>query len=290
MRLRTAFLAGLLLLAACDDGGLRPRTEARPLAVVDGRTVTVADLAARVAQLPESQRPRDRAGLERLLAELVDVEVLAAEARRRGFERTPEARGAKAAVLSEAGLAAFSAHLPGPESFAAMEVERYYAEHRELFTTPEIRRLAAATFATRAEAERARRAPDTLAVGELGELVVRSGAVVGTLPPTLELPHPVVQAGLALDSVGAVSPPVEHEGRHWLVRLEGRAAEETRSLAREEGNIRRRMAQERYEAMRDRWLAEARAKTRVVVDDSALREVRATGDLEAYDPARWKSR
>jgi hypothetical protein len=286
---RGAALAVLwLTFAACDEAAISPRSVARPLAVVGGHAITAEDVAARVASLPESQRPRDRAGLERLLAELVDLEVLAAEARRRRFEDSAEARGARTSALAEAALGALAGHLPGPEAIPAAAVAAYHAEHLALFSSPEVRRLSAAAFVDRARAEAARRAPESTQFAELGEVAARDGEVVGVMPPGAEIPDALYKAGLALAAVGAISEAVPYEGRMWLVRLEGRTAPETRGLAREEGNIRRRMAQERYESARDAWLAELRARALIRVDEDALREVRATGDLEAYDPARWK--
>ncbi|MBM4375149.1 MAG: peptidyl-prolyl cis-trans isomerase [Deltaproteobacteria bacterium] len=281
-------VAVLTGVVACDEAALRPRSVARVVAVVDGHPLTVGDVAARVASLPESQRPRDRAGLERILTELVDLEVLAAEARRRRFETSPEARGARSAALAEATLSALAGHLPAVDAIPAAEISRYHAEHPELFSSPELRRLSAVAFVDRARAVAARRSPEAADFADLGEVAIRDGAIVRIMPPGTEIPDALARAGLALEVVGAVSPPVEAGGRVWLVRLEGRTASETRPLTREDGNIRRRIAEERFEAARDASIAALRAKTPIDIDEAALALVRATGDLEAYDPARWK--
>lgn len=266
-----------------------PPSERRPLAVVDGRAVSLADLQRRIAGLPENLRPKTREATERLLVELVDLEVLAAEARRRGFDHTPEGRAVLAAGLAEVAMSERLMHLPGPESVPHEEVERYYRENLSRYTTPELRRLSAVSFATRAEAEAARRAGEVRG-RDLGEVSDPSAHDDVDDRRGAEVPPPLVAAGFALATIGDVSPPVEHEGRHWLVVFSGRTAGEVRPLAREDGNIRRVLAQRAREQAAERWLEELRRANPRAVDGNALDDVSVVGDLEAYDPARWKKR
>ncbi len=280
----------LVVLAGCDEGAFRSQAEVRRLALVDGRAVTAAELAVRIAGLPEGQRPRDATTTEALLRELVDLEVLAAEARRRSFDSSHEARAAIVAALGELELLNIAKNLPTPEALGFEEVERYHREHLSDYVTPELRRLAVAFFPSRELAVVARRTP----LGRVQEL--------GSVPPPSTDPSPAggdpnatvprvfVKAVFALANVGEISEPVEYEGRFWLVAFLGRSAPHTRTLANEERNIRRKLVEQRFVAARARFLDEARKSTAIHIDEETLKLVRVVGDANAYDPAQWKRR
>ena len=277
-----------IALPACDERAFLSLADARPLAVVDGRAITTADLGRRIAELPESQRPKDAAATARVLRELVDREVLAAEVRKRGFGASPAAGAALAAAVAELELEHLAAQLPSIDSISAADIDRYYREHLDRYSTPELRRLAVAYFPSRQLALNARRAPlaSSQDLGSVPRPALESNGVVAATGS--RVPAVFATAVFELAEVGAVSEPVEHEGRYWLVAYVGRSAAQTRSLASEEANIRRFLMQQRYEAARARFLEDARKNTSIRVDEEVLRTVEVVGDPMAYDPAQWK--
>ncbi|MBM4357720.1 MAG: peptidyl-prolyl cis-trans isomerase [Deltaproteobacteria bacterium] len=277
---RSAGLALILAAVSCDDAAIHRETGV--LAVVDDRRVTMAELARRVEELPPNLRPKNHDALAGLFAQLVDEAILDAEARRRGFSDSAGGRAAQSAMLSALRLEALAASVSGEVSDD--EVRRYHAEHRERYTTPEVRRIAVASFASREEALDARQG-GVVGAEDVGEIA--PGAVDSRGDG---VPAPVRDAAFGLAAVGAISDPVPHAGRHWLVKLTGRVAGEERGVAREETNIRRAIVEERLRRARDALLVNLRASTRVTVDEAALADVESRGDLTAYDPAEWQLR
>jgi hypothetical protein len=271
-----------LVTAGCDDSALRPPAERFALAVVDGRAITMADLAVRLRELPPERRPKGEDGLARLLQQLVDEAVLEAEGRHRGFGDSAEARAATAALLADRRLEELVASV-GASEVTDEEVERYHAEHLERFSNPEVRRIAAASFAFLEEARRAR-AGGLDGAEELGEVTATGKAD----PRVAALPANLVSEVWTLPSVGAVSEPVASRGRFWLVKLTGRIAGEVRGVSRERDNIRRAILDERLRRARDELLASLRGDVTVRIDEAVLADVKADGDLSAYDPAQWK--
>jgi hypothetical protein len=289
---RAACLLGLIVFAAagCEESAFRSRSERHELAVVDGRPITLADLERRIAELPENQRPRDRAGLERLLAEVVDLAVFEAEARHLEFVRSARAGAARTSAMAELELGHLAEGLPHIDTIRAEEVARYYRDHLDRYTTPELRRVAVGSFSSRAAASAARARP-LEGARDLGLVRARHASdASGDVPMNAAVPEAFVRAVFGLSRVGDVSEPIDHEGQVWLVAYTGGTAPQLRTLANEDANIRRKILQERYEAARARYLREARASTPVSIDEAALGVVEVVGDNEAYDPAQWKKR
>lgn len=272
-----------VVLLGCDERALAPRSDDSVLAVVGGRPITAEDLRQRLAEVSEGKGPVDARGRERILATLIDEAVLFAEAERRGIARLPVGRAAEMTLLAELRIEALAAKV-GNEPVSEKDVARYYAEHLDDFTTPEIRRVAAASFGSRELALRARRG-GLEGAEEFGET-----SSDGRGPPRdlTGLPTVVLAAAWALGSVGDVSEPIAHGSRYWLVTITGRIAGETRGIERETNNIRRAIVNERLRRAREDLLASLRKAAPIQVDENLLNELPLTGDQSAYDPADWK--
>lgn len=296
--------------AAGSTGPLTPEQAAKVLAKVGDRTITLGEYAETLERMDPFERLRYQSPERRkqLLDEMIQVELLAQEAERRGLHRTPETEERIRIVLRNEVLARLRRDIPGPESIPEAEVRKYYEAHRDEFREPARRRVAVISLADRAAATRllpkAREAtpmqwgklvhehsldrppaPSPTAPLELaGDLGIVSAPGV-TRGANERIPEPVRAAVFKIEKVGQVhSEVVEAGGKHYLVRLIGKTDARDRPYAEAERSIRVTLVQEKIRAAEQRLEAELRKKHPVTVDDEALAKVRLP-EASAAPPA-----
>jgi hypothetical protein len=320
-----AALAGVLVLG-CDErpldparadagagpAGLKPEQAAMVLARVGERVITLGDFAAVLERMNALDRPRylNPEMRRKLLEEMIDVELLAQEARRRGLDKRPEVEEAIRQILREAALAEARRGMPQPADIGADKVRAYYERNAEQFREPERRRVSAivlddpdkakqvhakARALARPEdwgalfhehsltAPKERSATPADLVGELGIV----GPPGDSKAASDAVPAPVQRAVFELTELGEVhASVVEAEGRYFVVRLSGRVPGHTRSLAEVERVIQGAILQELIDA-RERELDEKlRARFPVTIDEQALAQVKLPPLLESL----WQER
>ena len=154
--LATALFSGGLV--ACSDppvppgadagptaGGLTQEQAARVIAKVGDKVITLGDYAAALDRMDQFDRLRYQSPERRrdLLKELVDVELLAMEARKRGLADEPKTQEAIRQLLRDALLADARKALPSPAEIPAEEVKAYFEAHVADYKEPERRRVSA---------------------------------------------------------------------------------------------------------------------------------------------------
>jgi peptidyl-prolyl cis-trans isomerase C len=279
----------VLSLAACRSATQKskgaaptPSASAEQAVVAEfgGKVLTRGELDARMARLP----PRVRAlyasdeARRKLLAEMVKLEVLAAEARRRGFDRRPDLK----VRISELLVEEMTSSLFGEEGDSAPkisdeDVERYYAEHSAEFHTPEERSASDILLGDRATAERILRAAaarphDYDAFRKLAReegrdpaLRARDGNLGFVSKSSLGRPPPeVCDAVFALAEVGDLAPQVvaSQDGFHVL-KLTGVRPAIDRSIDEVRTLIRARLTEQRRAEAVARFTDELEARARV---------------------------
>ncbi len=286
--------------AAGSTGPLTPEQAAKVLAKVGDRSITLGEYAETLERMDPFERLRYQSPERRklLLDEMIQVELLAQEAERRGLDRTPETQERIRIVLRNEVLARLRREVPGPESISEAEVRKYYEAHRDEFQEPARRRVAVISLADRAAATRllpkAREAtpmqwgklvhehsldrpeaPSPTAPLELaGDLGIVSAPGV-TRGASERVPEPVRAAVFKIEKVGQVhSEVVEAGGKHYLVRLIGTTDARDRPYTEAERSIRVTLVQDKIRAAEQRLEAELRKKHPVTVDDEALAKVR----------------
>src|SRR6185369_16204549 len=134
--------------------GLSPEQAARVVAKVGDRTITLGEFARTLERMDQFDRLRYQSKERRreLLEEMIDVELLAGEARRTGLDKDPDAQDAIRLILREAILAEAHKGLAPPGSIPDQEVRAYYEKHGDKFTEPERRRVAAIVMKDKKEA------------------------------------------------------------------------------------------------------------------------------------------
>lgn len=286
--------------------GLTPAEDREVLAKVGEKTITLGDYARTVARMDEFERLRYQTPERQaeLLDELINTELLAQEAERRGLDKSPEYQAKLFLALRDERLEELRASLPPLESFSDAEVGAYYEAHKSEFEEPERRRPLVIVTGGRAQAETVLRRAKGASGSEWGKLakefsldrrglvsdeaselagdlgfVSAPGVERGENP---EVPEPVRAAVFQLQALGDVAPEVvEANGRFYVVRLGGTSPARLRSRQEADRTIRvelrRRLFREKEKAL----LEELRKKYPATVDRAALERALES----ASDPA-----
>ncbi len=296
---------------AVQVAGLSPEVASQRLAKVGDREIRLADYAAALQRMDRFERMRYQTEDRRqeLLDELIDLELLAREAERRGLAEEPRTKELLWQALRNEALSELRAGLPEPASYPASEVSRYYEAHRSEFVDPVRVRVA------RIELDSAQRAEKVLgeALGSsmqrFGELAQREralsapdspgaapalgGAPSAEAPPEAEnaafeaadwgfvsraeparVPEAVRLAALQLERDGQVLPSVvSAAGKYYVVRRVSGLPERQRPLEEVAGAVRNRLAERRFETARQELIEALRGRVEVHIDEAALARV-----------------
>ncbi len=289
-----------LALATCKPGADSKVAEEEVLARVDDKVITERDLAdalKRYDQLPfvraRFSSPDRR---KELLENVVRFEVLAAEARRRGYGRDPDVQlVAKQALVAQFEKQEITDKVR-PEDVAAADIEAYYRDHRNDFMRPEQVRASQILVRDKAKAEAVAREAKGLAPGNakgFAELVARhsededSKARQGDLMlldrSTTRVPRQVVDAAFALEKVGEIVGPVASEAGFHVLRLTERQPAAPRTLAEASPDIRRRLADELRAKRRRELVDEARKHVKIEIYQDQLAKLEMPAPSAAHD-------
>jgi hypothetical protein len=298
--------------------GLSAEQAARVVAKVGERTITLGEFAKAIERMDQFDRLKYQSKERRreLLEEMIDIELLAVEARRLGLDKDPEAGDALRMILRDALLADSRVGMPTPAQIPDAEVRAYYEGHAEKFSEPERRRVAAIVLSDKAQAakvlkdalkiksptdwgdlfqknsltapkQRAPNAPATPAdlAGDLGIVGPPSDGKGGNP----RVPEAVRAAIFKLKVVNEVGPElVEAEGRQFIIRLAGVTQPHKRTLLEADRSIRVLLMQEKMNERERALEEELKKKFPVEVDEAALAAVKLPANLdkpEKQEPA-----
>lgn len=299
-----------LLAVACGPQEAGPSLPENALAAVDGRIVTVeqfqqsvARKGSRLARQGSSAQER-----ERLLEELIRFEVLAANARRAGYDERPEVREAMERLMVqrfqqdelEARLQALAV--------GDAEVEAYYAAHlAEEFTIPEAVRTGVIFVrvppgvSDEKRRELAAKAAEARSAAESGDADVfaavatrysddqatryRGGDAgwIAREDPNARWEAAVLEAAFELSEPGGLAPVIEGERGFYVVRLVERRPSRARPLAQVGPMIRSRLMRERRNSLETDFYAEMRRNVAVEINRELLESLALAALAE--DPA-----
>jgi peptidyl-prolyl cis-trans isomerase C len=326
-----ALVALAALAAGCDESavkvipadagpaaaGLTPEQAARVVAKAGDRTITLGDFARTLERMDQFDRLRYQSKDRRreLLEEMIDVELLAAEAKRVGVDKEPETQEAIRGILRDALLAQAREGVPVPADITTEQVRAYYEAHLDKFSEPERRRVAAIVMTDRKEAQKvlkdAQKAKGPIEWGELffkhsltapktrgpttpSELAGDLG-IVGPMDDAkggnARVPDAVRAAAFKLKVVGEIGADlVEIDGKQYVVRLNGVTAAHKRSLAEADRAIRVLLIQEKAQEHERALEDELRKKFPVEIDERALAAVKVPITTEKGEGREWAER
>jgi peptidyl-prolyl cis-trans isomerase C len=293
---RASLLVVFLLagLGGCSRGG----KDAGPaVAKGDGVLVTAGEFKAKM----EEQSPFVRARyntLERkkeFLENLIRLELLAAEARRRGLDKDPEVQATLEKIMVQKLVRTAFDEKGGAEPDADA-IRKYYEEHQGEFVKPE--RVRVSHILLRAEKGSPQRAQKLAAARKLlaslhsdrsplafsnaardvsedaatkaagGDLGYRTREeLAGLWSPE------VAEAAFALKDAGQVSAVVEGAQGLHLLRLTARQQRVDRSLDEVKGQLAARLSRESRTKEFDEFLKKLRESAGIQIDDAALDKV-----------------
>jgi parvulin-like peptidyl-prolyl isomerase len=285
--------------ASAGPKPLSPELAKKTLAKVGDRVITLGEYAAALERMDSFERMRyqspDRR--KRLLDEMVEVELLAQEAKRRGLDKSEETQERVRQILKDQLLDDLKKGAPAANDIPEPELRAYYDSHKDEFTDPERRRvsgivlenaatakqvLAKALKATPAEwgtlvdqhstqrgARSTPNAPTELA-GDLG-FVGPPGHQRGSSP---RVPEPVREAVFKSGVVGETLPTViESEKKFYVVRVSGKTDARARTFEEAQRAVRTPGVQSRVDEREKALEKDLRARFPVKIDDAALEKM-----------------
>jgi peptidyl-prolyl cis-trans isomerase C len=282
------------------SGSLTAEQAAKVLARVGDQTITLGDYVAALEHMDQFDRLRYQSPERRkeLLTEMINVMLLAQEAKEKGYDKDPATQQELRAILRDAMLEQAHKGLPGPGEIPEADVHAYYDAHKGEFRDPERRRLSLIVLKDEATSnqtlELARRATSASQWGEL----VKSRSIdpqakanvpvdlvgdVGMVSPpgdtrgeNAKVPDEVRAGAFEIPKVGEVlARTVKAGGKFYVVRLTQKSEAHERGFQEAERPIRVRLAQDRIHEKEEALLNELRAEFPVQIDEGALKNVRA---------------
>lgn len=282
--------------AGAAPAGISPELAAKVLAKVGDHEITLGEYAATLQRMDPFERLRYQSADRRkqLLDELIDLELLAEEARRRGLTKQPETEERVRQMLRDELLAQVRASTPPPGDVSEADARRYYEEHRDDFREPERRRVAHIALGSEAEAKAVLEKAQSATPAEWGKLVLEKSRDAKTkpsasLPPELagdlgivgppghprgdnpNVPEPLRAAVFEVEKLGGVLPrPVSVGGAFHVVRMTGKTDARDRTFQDAERSIRVALTQERLRAREAELQEELKRKYPVTIDEAQL--------------------
>ena len=284
--------------ARVQPAGLSPELAARVLAKVGNHEITLGEYAATLERMDPFERLRYQSPDRRkqLLDELVDLELLAEEARRRGLDKQPETQERVRQMLRDELLAEVRASVPAPSDISEADARRYYDAHRDDFREPERRRVAHIALGSEAEAKVVLEKALNVSPTEWGKLVEAKSkdqrSKANALPPELagdlgivgppghprgenpNVPEALRAAAFEIEKLGGVLPRVvAAAGSFHVLRLTGKTDARDRTFADAQRSIRVALVQERIRGREAELELELKKKYPVTIDEAQLAKI-----------------
>jgi peptidyl-prolyl cis-trans isomerase C len=297
--------------ASASRAGISPELAKRVLAKVGNHEITLGEYAATLERMDPFERLRYQSADRRkqLLNELIDLELLAEEARRRGLDKQPETQERVRQMLRDELLAQVRASAASPTDITEADARRYYDEHRDDFREPERRRVAHIALSSEAEAKALLDKAQGASPADWGKLVAEKSRDAKTkpsasLPPELAgdlgivgppghprganpaVPEPLRAAVFEVEKVGGVLPRVvAAEGGFHILRMTGKTDARDRTFADADRSIRVALVQERIRAREAELEAELKKKYPVTIDEAQLAKIAVPAPSAKVTPA-----
>jgi peptidyl-prolyl cis-trans isomerase C len=275
------------LLAACRKQANAPDAVAR----FEGGVISSEQLRNHLASVPDALRQKYASpeARKQLVQRLIDVELLAAEAERRGLGKHPEVERARKqqmiALLLRSDDGQIGARPPAAVDEAA---RRYYEGHYgEFHKDPEVK-VADVVLTNRRHlpviqkdlrpAQRTGGAPDREAAEAMllrwvsaGNVEIRELGFLSARSPGVD--RTILDAALALSTPGQIAGPLESQGALHLLLLRERRAGHARPFVEVKRQILESLERTDREARMKDLAAQLRQQAGVQIDEAAIATV-----------------
>jgi peptidyl-prolyl cis-trans isomerase C len=286
----------LVSLAACHRGAPQqaPASGEPVVARVGTATITARDLSAQLARQPPAVRAHygSLARRKDFLDNQIRFELLAEEARKRGYDKDPDfTRSVKQQLVSTFLQKEMEARLK-PGDIPDAEVEAYYKEHTAEFNQPEMVRVSQIVVKDKRKARdllakvKALKPEDSAGFAKLvgessedAESKSRGGDLGLFAREGSPYPKPVIDAAFALQKPGEVAGPVASDRGLHILRLIQRRPGSSRTFGEAKNEIRQRLYQQQRAKRMEELMASIKQSTKVEIFEPELAKV-------AVDPGR----
>ncbi len=285
-------------MAPGETGELTAEQKKAVLAQVGDRTITLGEYVATLERMDPFERLRYQSPERRklLLDEMIEVELLAQEARRRGLDKTPETRLRIMQAMRDEVLEDLKRSLPDASEIPEGEVKAYYQAHRDEFREPERRRVLHIELASRELAEKVAKEAQGASGAAWGELarkhsLDRRGTDKDAAPELAgdlglvsapgekrgandRVPEELRKAVFELAELGDVTPkPVESGGHFHVVRVGAISKARDRTFQDAERTVRVELLQKKFLELEKQLEAELSERFPVEIDEKAVKEL-----------------
>jgi peptidyl-prolyl cis-trans isomerase C len=273
-----------------DPNELNEKIQLRPIARYLDTSLSTGDFLRMANQAPPMNRPDfyDTTAVKDLMWQMIYARVLEHEARRLRIDHSDEYQQALERFRETLMADKMRNDLQQrPVDVSPEELQAYYDDHPEEFSSPPQVRMREALVATQEEASeiitRVRRGSKFAEI--CGEVTLRPGmkAKKGDLGTFRRFEHPNLFDAAQKMEVGQVGGPIYHatqSGGQWsVVELMSKQDAVIRTFEEVRDNILNKLKNEKRTQALETWLAEMRESTRVDVNDEA---VAATIDASRY--------
>ena len=310
MKTRIAAMLCVLAAAACHKGGAS--SSASPVvAKVGDEVITADELKHRLDETSPFLRARyntlDRK--KEFLENMVRNELLAQEAERQGFDKSPAVREQmKRAMIQELIKHQLDEKLTGAD-IADADLKKFYDEHLDDFVKPERARVFHIVFSAsdaKGKAEARKKAvallKDIDAREKRGEVNAFQNTAIKESKDPLSAPMggdlrflsrdelakaysaELANAAFELRSPGDKGGPIETPAGVELVKLQVKTVALNRGFDETKESIRSRMARERRSRDYEEWMKKLRDSSTVTIDDAELDKVQIEGAAPQQPP------
>ena len=295
-------------LTAPATPGVAPQTDAElavALATVDEVTITVGEFQDRINR----QSPYIRARYTSLeqkkefLDTLIRFEILAKEAKKRGFDKDAEVvRTMKQVMIQKLMKDEFENKIK-PEDITDAEMQAFYEKHSSEYNKPEEVRVSAIILDSSSSAEKV--AKDALgAKGSSNkgfrELVaahstdektkLRGGDLrYFSRESNTEIPTPVVDAAFQLKKTGDVAGPIAAGDKFYVIKQTGKRKAVAKQFEDVKRQIQNRIYRDKRTASQREFIDSLKAQAKIDIDESSLGKVRIDTSTQSKAPAHGRS-
>jgi peptidyl-prolyl cis-trans isomerase C len=291
-------LAATLFLSACHaKPAADPKGSGAPrvvLAQIDDIVITDADLKeilARYASQPfVLARYSSIEKKKELLDSLVRYNVLAIEARKRGYESDPEVLRVAKDKMVKLFTQQEILDKVKPSDVPDADVAKYYKEHATDYVRPETVRASQILVKDRAKAHKVLAEAKALPMADMKafrDLVAKYSEDADSKPrggdltqfdrATTQHPHAVVTAAFALKEIGEVSDVVATDKGFAVLKLTEKRPALSRSLEEAKPEIQRRLLDELRTKRKKDYVDEARRTIKVEIFEEQLAKLELAG-------------
>jgi peptidyl-prolyl cis-trans isomerase C len=260
------------------------------IAVIDEQTITLGDFQDRI----NKQSPYVRARYTSLeqkkdfLDNLVRFEVLAKEAKKRGYDNDPEVvRTMKQVMIQKLMKEEFETRVK-PEDVTEDEMKKFYDEHKADYNKPEEVRVSAVITKSKDAADKAAAEAKAAPAGDnkvFRDIVTkysedadskeRGGDLRFFQADVTTVPAEVVKAAFTLQNQGDLAGPIQTAKGDWyVIKQTGRRAAISKSYDDVKRQIQNRIYRDKRTAAMEDFVANLKKASKIEIHADALDKVR----------------